>query len=372
MTQANLERIVQAILARSGFNPVQPPEGEGDLLAEKNGNTYCLEVRASRTPVCPGDGLVIAGHRVAERSKKRGWLPVLVAGGTVSDQVRAELEGLSLRLTVIDLANLMYMAQPDPELADGLLGALPYVPEPVTPRRPEFAPGLAADMPRRRPRGTGQPKDWAPGGTEPPVSAVTGNIQSGKSSFLLGQLLQDLEKEAQLRAALSAWEGGKGSGSADYEKLCTRVLKRLFAQDLTLWQEQAPSDAGLFRFDLICKIKRDNRKDFWEMAERHFGSKYIIFEFKNYSGKVTQKEVFTTVRYLYTKALRGVAILISPNGIDEHADKAIRGVLRDEGKLVLTLTNRELIRMLRMKEDGEDPADFLSDKLDALLIDLEK
>lgn len=180
------------------------------------------------------------------------------------------------------------------------------------------------------------------------------------------------DKFGGLRKDIHEWKGGKQSASAAYEKLCTRTLIRLFADDLSLWKEQARSNDDLFRFDLICKIKRDNHKDFWEMAERYFNSKYIIFEFKNYSGKVTQKEVYSTVRYLYTKAMRGIAILISPNGIDDHADKAIRGVIRDEGKLILSLTNDELIAMLEMKENGEDPADYLSDKLDALMIDLEK
>lgn len=180
------------------------------------------------------------------------------------------------------------------------------------------------------------------------------------------------EKTESLRKDIQKWQGGKQTSAAAYEKLCTRTLMRLFADDLTLWKEQARSNDDLFRFDLICKIKRDNHKDFWEMAERYFNSKYIIFEFKNYAGKVTQKEVYTTVRYLYTKAMRGVAFIISPNGMDENAGKAIRGVLRDEGKLVLSVTNDELVHMLQMKEDGEDPADYLSDKLDELLIDLEK
>lgn len=182
-----------------------------------------------------------------------------------------------------------------------------------------------------------------------------------------------LENEAKkLKKDIQSWQGGKQTNAAAYEKLCTRTLMRIFADDLTLWREQAKSNSDLFRFDLICKIKRDNHKDFWEMAERYFGSKYIIFEFKNYSGKVTQKEVYTTVRYLYTKAMRGIAIIISPNGMDDNGGKACRGVLRDEGKLILSLTNDDLLEMLRMKEDGEDPADFLSDKLDELLIDLEK
>jgi hypothetical protein len=186
------------------------------------------------------------------------------------------------------------------------------------------------------------------------------------------QTKEDWEEAKKLKKDIQSWQGGKQTNAAAYEKLCTRTLMRIFADDLTLWREQAKSNSDLFRFDLICKIKRDNHKDFWEMAERYFGSKYIIFEFKNYSGKVTQKEVYTTVRYLYTKAMRGIAIIISPNGMDDNGGKACRGVLRDEGKLILSLTNDDLLEMLRMKEDGEDPADFLSDKLDELLIDLEK
>ena len=206
-----------------------------------------------------------------------------------------------------------------------------------------------------------------------PEIIMLGKPGTGKSSSAAMNAFLYLQNEARdLKKNMQSWQGGKQTNAAAYEKLCTRTLMRIFADDLTLWREQAKSNSDLFRFDLICKIKRDNHKDFWEMAERYFSSKYIIFEFKNYSGKVTQKEVYTTVRYLYTKAMRGIAIIISPNGMDDNGGKACRGVLRDEGKLILSLTNDDLLEMLRMKEDGEDPADFLSDKLDELLIDLEK
>ncbi len=197
---------------------------------------------------------------------------------------------------------------------------------------------------------------------------------TGKDDSLLHLLeMQKTADSKALQKELSEWKGGKGTArSIKYEKLCTKVLKRLFADDLTLWQEQAKSNEELYRFDMVCKIKRDNHKDFWEMAERYFYSKYIIFEYKNYSQKVTQMEITTTARYLYTKALRGVAIIVSPKGINNHADKAVRGMLRDEGKLILALTNGELIEMLQMQDNGENPSDYLSDKLDQLLINLEK
>ena len=103
-----------------------------------------------------------------------------------------------------------------------------------------------------------------------------------------------------------------------------------------------------------------------------FNSKYIIFEFKNYSEKITQKEIYTTDKYLYLKALRGVAILVSCKGASTNANKAIRGTLRENGKLILSVSNTDLLKMIDIKINKGIPADYLYQKFDELLIDLEK
>ena len=72
------------------------------------------------------------------------------------------------------------------------------------------------------------------------------------------------------------------------------------------------------------------------------------------------------------KALRGVAIIISCKGTDGHAIKAIKGILRENGKLILSISNNDLIEMLNKKIKGESPTDYLEDILDDLLIELEK
>lgn len=163
----------------------------------------------------------------------------------------------------------------------------------------------------------------------------------------------------------------------EYENICGRALKFLFEDELTLWKKQEKSNENLFRFDLMCKIKdsidnSETQKEFWKIAEKFFHTKYIIFEFKNYKEKITQHEIFTTERYLYLKALRGIAIIISVHGVDNHADKAIRGVLRENEKLIISLDNGDIINMLVEKKYNGDATSQLSKKLDALLIDLEK
>ena len=98
----------------------------------------------------------------------------------------------------------------------------------------------------------------------------------------------------------------------------------------------------------------------------------IIFEFKNYSEPITQKEIYTTEKYLYAKALRSVGIIIAQNGYDENAYWAAKGCLRENGKLLILLRTEDLFDMSIMKEKQEDPSNYLLDKLDDILLELEK
>lgn len=190
--------------------------------------------------------------------------------------------------------------------------------------------------------------------------------------YKLGKPKVEVPPYKCLMKRLKDWNPEEKENTA-YEKLCTEVFQYLFTDDLTLWRKQCKSNDSLFRFDVICKIKEGNEKEFWKVSEAYFNSKYVILEYKNYTKKITQKEIYTTEKYLYLKALRGIAIIVSTKGTDDNADKAIRGILRENGKLIISLSNQDLINMLQQIVDKETPAaDYLSMKLDDILIDLEK
>lgn len=75
----------------------------------------------------------------------------------------------------------------------------------------------------------------------------------------------------------------------------------------------------------------------------------------------------------YEKALRRVAIIISRKGADENVLAAVRGSLRESGKLILCLSDRDILEMMEIKERNERPTEaFLGAMLDDLLIHLEK
>ncbi|HRP09943.1 MAG TPA: hypothetical protein PLK37_02810 [Terricaulis sp.] len=158
-------------------------------------------------------------------------------------------------------------------------------------------------------------------------------------------------------------------GARKYEQRCEEALRYLFEGDLTAWRSQKPTDQ-LHRFDLIARVS--SRNDFWNCLRDRFGGQYIIFEFKNYSSRIGQAEIFTTEKYLFPKALRTVALLLSRKGGDDHAQAAARGALRESGKVILNLSDDELRSMLLLKDLGEEPSNILLGLLDEMLMSIER
>ena len=180
------------------------------------------------------------------------------------------------------------------------------------------------------------------------------------------------QKDLSLKERLQRIEPGRKQYQ-EYEAVCIEILKYVLGDYLTLWYVQKNTDHGMYRFDLCCKIKSGVEQDFFESIQNYFNTKYIVFEFKNYADKITQQEIYTTEKYLYEKALRRVAIIISKNGADEHALAAAKGSLRESGKLILCLSDKDLLELIDMKDKNEQSVNaFFEAMLDDLLIHLEK
>ena len=182
---------------------------------------------------------------------------------------------------------------------------------------------------------------------------------------------KNIEKSEELIKKLEGIGPGR-ENFLDYEEICIEILKYLFLDDLALWKSQERTDEDLYRYDMICKIKNGINKEFWNMIENYFKTKYIIFEFKNYNKEISQKEIVITEKYLYKQALRSIAIIISRKGLNENAQKIKRGILRENGKLIIDLNDEDLKKMVNLVFRGDSATDYLSEKLDEILIKLDK
>ena len=293
-------------------------KGDIDIVAEKDGRKYCVEVKFAHVSER-------AIHQIRLKAESYGMLPVLVTSQSIEEKRREEYHNKYSDLVLIDISNLLFAVRDNDRLRSELIATLPYSVEDI----------------------------------EPCEGAIEIN------SLQHDNYTQSLIKEMELCQA--------GNPMArKYEILCHKLLKNIFSDDLALWKEQQKSNSELYRFDLLCRIKDRNQKTFWSILEKYFNSKYVIFEFKNYSDTVTQKEIYTTEKYLYSKALRSVGIMIAANGYNDNARWAAKGCLRENGKLILLLETKDLVEMNILKDRQEDPADYLLDKLDELLLALEK
>ena len=292
-----------------------------DLIVKNEDTNYCVEIKYSLR-YSAIDQMV---NQVVYIAQAVNMCPILVVADYVSAQMHQRLKQLHSDLIVVDIANLLYAVKGVERLRNKLVACLNVVIDDVTP--------------------------------------TTGFFQTNaiEHSNYSDSLIKELE----------LCKPGK-IASQEYEIICQKILMNVFLDDLALWKKQKSSNKGLYRFDLLGRIKDNNHKTVWSIIESFFNSKYIIFEFKNYSEEVTQKEIYTTEKYLYAKALRGVGIIIARNGYNENAYHAARGILRESGKLIIMLDQKDLIEMSKMKDNQEDPSQLLLDRLDDMLINLDK
>lgn len=151
-----------------------------------------------------------------------------------------------------------------------------------------------------------------------------------------------------------------------YEDKCAEIISYLFKEHLEIFKEQNHTDGNLYVFDLICRISSDH--NFWQNLSKDLNTRYVIFEFKNYNKKIKQTQIFTTEKYLFTKALRSVAFIISRLGPDNNALTVAKGALRESGKLIVNLTDEDLCQMLHLKDKSDEHHEILINKIDEMLI----
>lgn len=160
-----------------------------------------------------------------------------------------------------------------------------------------------------------------------------------------------------------------GTEYADkYERLCEAAIKELFESELGVFNRQHSVAGGFHRLDLIASLKPST--DFWMNLQSDFRTRYVVFEFKNHEKQISQDQIYSTEKYLFTNALRSVAFIIAKNGEDKGAILARQGSLREMGKLIMTLSDDDIIEMLTMKKNADDYNVVLAAKLDHMLTTL--
>ncbi|EOX4430879.1 restriction endonuclease [Vibrio alginolyticus] len=157
-------------------------------------------------------------------------------------------------------------------------------------------------------------------------------------------------------------------GCYAYEDIVTKILKFLFENDLSGWYEQKQTADDLHRYDLICRALEGS--NVWRFISHNLDSRYILFEFKNYKEEIGQAQIYSTEKYLYEKAKRKTCFLISRKGASKSAQIACAGAMREHGKLIICLSDSDLVDFIHCKVSGEDHNELLFEKVDSFMMEL--
>lgn len=237
------------------------------------------------------------------------------------------------RINIWDIANLLYICKESNEFSEELNKLVYYPISDIAPLEPITSITQSAALPQ-------------------------GNVNVIESTEC-----EDFERR------LRSCKKGKNA-SLEYEQICTEIIQYLFDGEFTQISDQHKTSDDLFRMDLLCGIKGTTA--FWELLIRHYNTRFVVFEFKNYTKQLAQNLIYITEKYLFNAALRNVAIIVSRKGFSRNAGVASLGCLKEDGKLIIDLTDDDLISMLYKKQDGEEPSDFLLWKIECLLMSVSK
>ncbi|ASL98430.1 restriction endonuclease [Serratia marcescens] len=327
-------RILEVNFFRVNKNNLRGSEGF-DLLADFENQSWAIEVKYYRTARAQPSLIDVAANRIANNGVAAGVEKgMLVVSCVLSPELREALEN-RFSITFLDQADLRALCGPHPELAEELDALLEV----------NLNETLTPSLYRKDNR---------------LIIRDIGLLESGRFE-------QRDSKGTKLCNELQSIKKGKASWS-QYERKCEEILKYLFHNDLQGWHSQKRTDDGLNRYDYICRVRPIT--EFWKFVIEHLDSRYVLFEFKNYSGKIKQGQILTTEKYLLEKGLRRMAIIMTRSGAEENAVVMTQGAMREHGKLMLILNDEKVCEMLKMKERGDDPTDCLFEIADNFLLTL--
>lgn len=304
---------------------VRPDYGEGYDFIVKKENCYVVEVKArSGSLLIPAAEKLVVYTNEYNRKSDIKAKPMLIVADRVDEMFQDGVMAMYKDVILVDISQLLYCVSENEAMRNKLLSCLDYTVD-----------GILL-------------KKW---------DLVNLN-HSDTSNDDLKNKIKNINKGIDFYQ--------------EYEKICVEILTYLFNDVLCPIHSQVHSNNKLYRFDAIARIKSGQQKDFWSIIQNEFNTRFIVIEFKNYEERINQSQIYTTEKYLYGKALRRVCLLISRNGPDDSAEWAAKGCLRENGKLIINLCDDNLIKMMEMKESGEDPSDYLMELLEDMLVKLEK
>jgi hypothetical protein len=86
-----------------------------------------------------------------------------------------------------------------------------------------------------------------------------------------------------------------------------------------------------------------------------YGADFIVADAKNYCDEIGKDEALQMLHYLKEDGAGLFGLLITRKGLSEACQQALANHWIRHGKMVICLSDADVLQMLRLKEGGDNP-----------------
>lgn len=155
----------------------------------------------------------------------------------------------------------------------------------------------------------------------------------------------------QLINRLNACPTGAGQPANDYEDIVADIFKFLFCPEhIDEPRVQTITYNPDRRRDIILPVC--SKEGLFYLFALHFNNDTLLVECKNYKDEVKHPEILQMCDYLDRPSLAKIAFLVTRKGMTPNASDTIKEKYLIHGKLILCLTDQDLIDLLNDKNNA--------------------
>ncbi len=150
-------------------------------------------------------------------------------------------------------------------------------------------------------------------------------------------------------------------GWSKFEEIGSKVFTYLFEDSFRNYKYtlQTTTTDSIFRRDMIVHNTFKESPSFWQTVKNDYKANLIIIDFKNYTNLLDPDQFYNPSKYM-NKLAGHFAIVISRCGLTESSKK-LQLRLLEEDKLIMCLSDVDLINLINKKMEGQDPLCTLED-----------
>lgn len=147
-----------------------------------------------------------------------------------------------------------------------------------------------------------------------------------------------------------------------YQKHIERILEYLFSTALSSPITELSDHFKINRRDFILRNYAET--GFWANIRNRYFADFIVIDAKNYSKKVTKKEVLQISNYLKVHGAGLFGIIFSRNGGDLGCYYTCREIWAMDKKMVIILDDNDVIKMIIAMASGNNPEEIIRQKIE--------